>query len=116
MEMKENHYARFIVFSLCDNDFAHSLEKAVALIWESCQYAASVGSPWDKGRFQETAARLVSEFNRMHHAKDLPELAEKSKRYLEQSLRVDFKLHPPTEDHDGGSCAICTSTGYIWRF
>jgi hypothetical protein len=85
------------------------LEEAVRIIWDYAQHSEH----WDAERFKDCAARLASDIDLCRGKRDD---GGSSLDYISKSLTVGFQLYPPTEDHDGGSCAICTSTGYIWRF
>jgi hypothetical protein len=112
-----NAYSRFIVFYLCDNDFANQLERAVRIVWESAEAAASCGHPWSEDRFHDSVCRLMAELDSIRDTLPArPEEAIALKAYFHQNLRVEFALHAPTIDHDQGSCAISTSNSYIWRF
>ncbi len=112
-----HHYSRFIVFYLCDNDFANELEKAVRIVWESAEAAASLGHPWTESRFHYSVCRLVTELNRNRHTiAPAPEETMRVRAYMQEALRVEFAQEAPSIDHDQGSVAICTSNSYIWRF
>ena len=99
----------FIHISLCDNDFADHLQKAVELVF------ADLGTTQPEDVFQKCVVDLTVALNQLRHYAFHREPTN-PREYLEASISVLYSDRAPDIDHDGGSVAVDTNRNYIWRY
>jgi hypothetical protein len=102
---------RFIVVSLCDNDFAGELQEAVTRVF------SELGTDQTEVVFRRCVIDLTVALNTLRNAAFARDpFPTRLREYLEGKLRVEFNSVGPDNDHDGGSVAIDTNRNYIWRY
>jgi hypothetical protein len=105
---------KFIIFSLCDNDFGDALEFAAKQIWETFSGEEIFCSP---ERIKEaTIKMMLAKINLTCAYRGFSSDDSRMENYLTKQMEVYFNSEKPSVDHDFGSVCIDYSTGYIWRY
>lgn len=100
---------RYLVLQLCDNDFAETLKQTL----EHLEFHDHKKEPVSKLQVINLLAGFCLIRNYSWVDVYCPESVGK---YFKNRLKVEYTDVAPSLDHDGGSAALDTCTGYVWNF
>ena len=102
----------FIFVKLCDNDFGYSLKEAAEYVFENKE----VDLTEEEFKYYVVNYVVFKQSVRRINPMFISGLnSERTRKYLESKVVVQYLNEPPNVDHDGGSVVLNVHTGDAWQ-